>query len=108
MVLLEAKKLAEARAVLERAVKDDPFSPRAHFALARTLHEQGELFPAITGYERAVELRPNLFAALRALAGLYEQKGFRRKAVEALERAIHAAPDNKVRDEMRKRLLRLL
>ena len=106
--LLEEKKLAEAREVLEKAVKEDAFSPRAHFALARTMQEQGELFHAITAYERAVELRPNLFQALRALAGLYEQKGFRRKAVEALERAVHAAPDPQTRDSMRQRLLRLL
>ena len=106
--LLESKKPAEARAVLEKAVKEDAFSPRAHFALARAMHEQGDLFHAITAYERAVELRPNLFQALRALAGLYEQKGFRRKAVEALERAVHAAPDPQTRDGMRQRLLRLL
>ncbi len=108
MGLLEAKKLPEARALLERAVKDDAFSPRAHFALARTLHEQGDVFAAITAYERAVELRPSLFPALSALATLYEQKGFRRKAVDALERAVHAAPDTKAREEMRRRLLRLL
>jgi len=106
--LLEEKKPAEARAVLEKAVKEDPFAPRAHFALARAMHDQGELFHAITAYERAVELRPNLFQALRALAGLYEQKGFRRKAAEALERAVHSAPDPQTRDAMRQRLLRLL
>ena len=106
--LLESKKLPEARSTLEKAVKEDAFSPRAHFALARAMQEQGDLFHAITEYERAVELRPNLFQALRALAGLYEQKGFRRKAVEALERAVHAAPDPQTRDGMRQRLLRLL
>jgi DNA-binding response OmpR family regulator len=106
--LLEGKKVVEARAVLEKAVKEDTFSPRAHFALARAMQEQGDLFHAITAYERAVELRPNLFQALRALAGLYEQKGFRRKAVEALERAVHAAPDPQTRDSMRQRLLRML
>jgi DNA-binding response OmpR family regulator len=106
--LLEDKKPAEAREVLEKAVKEDPFSPKAHFALGRAMHEQGDLFHAITAYERAVELRPNLFHALRALAALYEQKGFRRKAVEAVERAVHAAPDPKTRDTMRQRLLKLL
>jgi DNA-binding response OmpR family regulator len=106
--LLEQKKVAEARGVLEKAVKEDPFSPRSHFALARAMHDQGDLFHAITAYERAIELRPNLFQALRALAGLYEQKGFRRKAAEALERAVHAAPDPKTKEDMRKRLLQLL
>src|SRR5919201_1879696 len=106
--LLRQKKPAEAREALEKSIKEEPFSPRAHFALARAMHDQGEVFHAITAYERAVELRPNLFQALRALAGLYEQKGFRRKAAEALERAVHAAPDPQTRDSLRQRLLRLL
>ena len=108
MGLLDSKQLTEARAVLEKAVKEDPFSARAQFALARTLHEQGDLFHAITGYERAIELRPNLFQALRAVATLYEQKGFRRKAAEALERAVHAAPDVQSREALRVRLIKLL
>ena len=108
MGLLEARKPAEARKVLEEAVREDPFSARAHFALGRAMHEQGDIFHALTAYERAVELRPNLFQALRALAGLYEQKGFRRKAVEALERALHAAPDVQTREQIRQRLIKLL
>jgi DNA-binding response OmpR family regulator len=108
MDLLEAKKPTEARAVLENAIKEDPFSARAHFGLGRAMHEQGDIFHAITAYERAVELRPNLFQALRSLAGLYEQKGFRRKAVEALERALHAAPDVQTREQIRQRLIKLL
>jgi DNA-binding response OmpR family regulator len=108
MGLLDAKELAEARKTLEEAVKADPFSPRAHFALARAMQQQGDLFHAITAYERAVELRPSLFQALRALAGLYQEKGFRRKAIEALERALHAAPDAKERETVRARLIQLL
>lgn len=108
MGLLDAKKPAEARAVLEKAVKEDPFSSRAQFALARATHEQGDIFHAITAYERAIELRPNLFQALRAVATLYEQKGFRRKAAEALERALHAAPDVQTREALRVRLIKLL
>jgi DNA-binding response OmpR family regulator len=108
MGLLEAKQAAEARAALEEAVREDPFSARVHFALARAMQLQGDLFSALTEYERAVELRPNLFVALRALAGLYEEKGFRRKAIEALERALHAAPDAQAREAVREKLVKLL
>lgn len=108
IALLDGKEPAEARAVLEKAVKEDPFSPRAHFALGRAMHQQGDLFHAITAYERAIELRPNLFQALRAVAKLYEEKGFRRKAAEALERALHVAPDAPTREALRARLVKLL
>jgi DNA-binding response OmpR family regulator len=106
--LLEAKKPKEARVELEKAVKEDPFSPRGQLALARALVEVGDVFRAITAYERAIELRPNLFPALRNLAGLYLEKGFRRKAAEALERALQHAPDPAMREKIRAQLLRLL
>jgi len=106
--LLEAKKPKEARVELEKAVKEDPFSPRGQLALARALVEVGDVFRAITAYERAIELRPNLFPALRNLAGLYLEKGFRRKAAEALERAMQHAPDPAMREKIRAQLLRLL
>src|SRR5205823_7524054 len=93
MGLLDSKKPGEARVVLEKAAREDPFSSRAQFALGRALHEMGDIFHAITAYERAVELRPSLFQGLKALATLYEQKGFRKKAAEALERALSHAPD---------------
>jgi DNA-binding response OmpR family regulator len=108
MTLLEEKSYAEARSIFEQVLKEDPFSVHAQFALARTLHEQGDVFAAITAYERAVDLRPSLFAALKALAGLYEQKGFRRKAAEALERAVQVAPDAPTREQLRTRLLKSL
>jgi DNA-binding response OmpR family regulator len=100
--------LPEARALLEKAVREDPFSPRSHFALARTLSAQGDVYRAISAYERAVELRPSLFPALKNLAALYVEKGFRRKAVETLERALQSAPDPATRETIRAQLLRLL
>ena len=106
--LWEAKKPKEARVELEKAVREDPFSPRAQFALGRTLAEAGDAFRAITAYERAIELRPNLFPALRNLAALYLTKGFRRKAAETHERALQHAPDPATRERIRAQLLRLL
>ena len=98
----------EARGALELAAKTDPFSARNHFALGRALRETGEAFRAMSEYEKAVELRPTHFAALCSLAELYLEKGFRRKAVEALERALRCAPDGRTREGIRTRLLRLL
>ena len=72
------------------------------------LRDHGEAFRAMSEYEKAVELRPTHFAALCSLAELYSEKGFRRKSVEALERALLSAPDGKTREGIRTRLLRLL
>ena len=98
----------KARGALEQAAKADPFSARNHFALGRALRETGDAFRAMSQYEKAVELRPTHFAALCSLAELYLEKGFRRKAVEALERALRCAPDGRTREGIRTRLLRLL
>ena len=57
--------------------------------------------------ERAIEVKPTLFPALRALAVLYLENGFSSKAAEALERAHKAAPDESQREAFRRELLRL-
>lgn len=108
LALLQAGKASEARAEFERALHEDPFSARVQFAFGKALQAQGDSFRAITAYEKAVELRPTLFPALRSLAGLYLDKGFRRKATETLERALQAAPDPATRENIRGQLLRLL
>ncbi|HMC33761.1 MAG TPA: response regulator, partial [Myxococcales bacterium] len=105
---LGAGRNEDAIASLEQAIRADPFSARNHFALGRALRDHGEAFRAMSEYEKAVELRPTHFAALCSLAELYSEKGFRRKAVEALERALHSAPDGTTREGIRTRLLRLL
>jgi DNA-binding response OmpR family regulator len=106
--LLQAGKLPEAVAALDVALRADPYSSDAHFLVGRALRAQGEHFRAMTELERAVELRPTHLSALRALAVLYEETGFRRKAAEVLERALPAAPDDTARATIRKDLLRLL
>lgn len=106
--LLLAGRLEAAAAALQEAISADPFSAEAHHQLAKTLRAQGEHFRAMTSFERAVELRNDYFPALRSLAALYAEKGFRRKAVETLERALAAAPDPVARDAVRSDLLDLL
>ena len=106
--LLLAGRLEAAVASLQEAIVADPFSAEAHHQLAKALRAQGEHFRAMTSFERAVELRADFFPALRSLAALYAEKGFRRKAVETLERALTAAPDPVARDAVRSDLLDLL
>jgi tetratricopeptide (TPR) repeat protein len=106
--LVHAGKMAEAVQALTEAVAADPHSADAHFQLGRALRSTGEHFRAMTELERASELRPQNLAALRSLAALYEETGFRRKASEVLERALRAAPDDGTREAIRSELLRLL
>lgn len=106
--LLAAGRVAEAIAALSDLVRADPHSPDAHFQLGRALRAGGDAFGAMTALERATELAPRHLPALRALAAIYEETGFRRKAAEVLERALSAAPDDTARTAIRKDLLRLI
>ncbi len=106
--LFLAGRLEESAAAFQDAIRVDPFSADAHYHLARALRSRGDHFRAMTAFERAVELRDNFFVALRSLAALYTEKGFRRKASETMERALAAAPDEPTREAIKKDLLRLL
>jgi CheY-like chemotaxis protein/Fe2+ transport system protein FeoA len=106
--LLAAGRIAEAIASLSDVVRADPHSPDAQFQLGRALRAGGDVFGAMTALERAAELAPPHLPALRALAGIYEETGFRRKAAEVLERALPAAPDDASRSAIRMELMRLI
>ncbi|HEU4384710.1 MAG TPA: response regulator [Anaeromyxobacteraceae bacterium] len=106
--LLLAGQLDGAVAAFEEATRVDPFSAEAHYHLAKALRAKGDAFRAMTAFEKAAELRQGFFQALRSLAALYTEKGFRRKAAETLERALASAPDAATRDAIKSDLLRLL
>jgi CheY-like chemotaxis protein len=106
--LLAGGKVSEAIAVLSDAVKRDPLSAEAQYHLGRALHAAGDAFGAMTALEHASEAAPGNLAALRALAALYEEAGFRRKAAEVLERALAAVTDEAGRSALRKDLMRLI
>jgi CheY-like chemotaxis protein len=106
--LLLAGQLDPAIAAFEEAIRVDPFSAESHHQMARALRAKGDHFRAMTAFERAVELRQSFFPALRSLAALYGEKGFRRKAAETLERALAAAPDAATRESIRTDLIKLL
>jgi DNA-binding response OmpR family regulator len=106
--LIAAGKAAGAIELLSGVVARDPLHADAQYQLGRALHATGDTFSAITALEHAVEATPGHIAALRALAGLYEEGGFRRKAAETLERALAATHDDPARAELRKDLMRLI
>jgi tetratricopeptide (TPR) repeat protein len=106
--LLAAGKSSDAIAILADAVKRDPVSAEAQFQLGRALRASGDAFGAMTALEHAAECAPGNVSALKALAVLYEEAGFRRKAAEVLERALAAVPDEAGRTALRKDLMRLI
>jgi DNA-binding response OmpR family regulator len=106
--LLAAGRIAEALAAFAEAARLVPHSPDVHFQRGRALRASGDAFGAMTALERTVEIAPRHLAALRALATVYEETGFRRKAAGALERALTAAPDDAARSAIRRDLLRLI
>lgn len=91
-----------------RAVGADPFDPRAHFVLGTVLNASGEVYRAISQYERVAELAPTLFSALKNLAVLYERQGFQAKAVEMWTRALEQSPSDAVRKTIKAHLIGLL
>jgi DNA-binding response OmpR family regulator len=106
--LLAEGRIPEAVAALSEAVRVNPRSPDAQFHLGRALRAAGEPFAAMTALERAAEAAPKNLPALRALATVYEETGFRRKAAEVLERALAGAADDGARAAIRKDIVRLI
>jgi len=105
---LNAGEQEQALEIFRLAVEMDPFDAKIHFMLAMCLEALGQSFPAIYEFERAVELEPSLFPALKNLAVLYERKGFKSKSTEMWERALRHAPKPEVKDAIRSHLLELL
>ncbi len=106
--MLKVGKVDEAVEAFQAGLESDPFSGALHFSLGRALHLKGEAYGAITAYQRAIELKPGLFPALKSLALIFESKGFLRKAIETWEQALPNAPDDAARRMTRERLLSLI
>jgi DNA-binding response OmpR family regulator len=86
----------------------DPLAYRLHFHLALLYGKKGLIFDGIAELEKAIELNPKHFPALKNLAVLYEKAGFKHRAVEMWERCVHASPDADTRAQIKEHLMRLL
>lgn len=97
-----------AISLLKKGISTDPLAYRLRYHLALIYGNRGQFYDGITELERAVDLNPRHFSALKNLAVLYEKAGFKNKAVEMWERCIHAAPDNETRESVKAHMMRLL
>jgi DNA-binding response OmpR family regulator len=94
--------------LLAKGTELDPLAFRLHFHLALLYGKKDQVFDGIRELELAVELSPKHFAALKNLALLYERAGFKNRAIEVWERAVHAAPDPVSKAQVKERLVALL
>ena len=94
--------------LLQKGVALDPFAYRLRFHLGLLLGKRGLLYDAIEQLERAVQIQATHFPSLKNLAILYQQAGFRNKALEAWERALGAAPDEDTKRAIKEHIVSLL
>jgi DNA-binding response OmpR family regulator len=97
-----------AVALLKEGIAIDPLAYRLRYHLALIHGKRGQFYDGISELERAVDLNPRHFPALKNLAVLYEKAGFKNKAVEMWERCVTASPDDETRQSIKAHLLRLL
>jgi DNA-binding response OmpR family regulator len=102
----QAGHLETALTQFKAAERIDPFSAKIQFLLGQTLERAQQPFRAIYHYERAVELHPDLFAALKALAQLYQSQGFSQRATSTWRRAKECAPTQDMRQKIQDYLVK--
>jgi DNA-binding response OmpR family regulator len=93
---------------LRKGIAIDPLAYRLRYHLALIYGKRGQFYDGITELERAVELNPGHFPALKNLAVLYEKAGLKNKAVAMWERCVHGATDQETRESIKAHLARLL
>ena len=98
----------EAIAAFQRGLAIDGLNDLLHYYLAMTYEKKDMAFHAIDHYERAIQINPEFYDAITALARLYEKQEFWRKAVEMWELALAATKDEEVRANLKTHLLSLL
>lgn len=94
--------------LLKKGIAIDPLAYRLRYHLALIYGKRGQFYDGITELERAVDLNPSHFPALKNLAVLYEKAGFKNKALEMWERCVLVAPDEETRASIKAHVVRLL
>jgi DNA-binding response OmpR family regulator len=108
VIALKQDKLDEAIAAFSKGLAIDQLGDLLHYYLAMTYEKRDMVFHAIEHYEKAIQINPEFYDAITALANLYQKQEFWRKAVEMWELALLANKDETVRARIKDHLLSLL
>jgi DNA-binding response OmpR family regulator len=108
VIALKQERLDEAVAAFGRGLAIDQFNDLLHYYLAMAYERKDMVFHAIDHYEKAIQINPEFYDAITALATLYQKQEFWRKAVEMWELALAATKDEAVRARIKDHLLSLL
>jgi DNA-binding response OmpR family regulator len=101
-------RMEEAIVQLRAGIDIDPLAYKVHFQLGLLYGKQGQLYDGIQELETALSVRSDFFPALKNLAVLYQNAGFRMKALEMWERSLAAAPDDETREMVKRMLVAVL
>ena len=86
VLLMNLKRLDEAKQVFETALNQVPYSPKSHYFLAQIAKKEGNKGDeAERHFQKAIEQKPDFERAYRGLAGLYEDNGEPAKAIGLYE-----------------------
>jgi len=108
VIALKQERLDEAVTSFGKGLGIDQFNDLLHYYLAMAYERKDMVFHAIDHYERAIQINPEFYDAITALATLYQKQEFWRKAVEMWELALAATKDEAVRARIKDHLLSLL
>ena len=108
VIALKQERLDDAVAAFTKGLGIDQFNDLLHYYLALAYERKDMVFHAVDHYERAIQINPEFYDAITALATLYQKQEFWRKAVEMWELALAATKDEAVRARIKDHLLSLL
>lgn len=88
----DRSQLTKAKQAYERAIKLDPEDWRSRFNYALLAERFGKFDVALRHYEIAFHLEPRAWAAAANMAKIYGDTGRGKKALELLDKALEASP----------------
>ena len=90
---LDRKKLDEAKAACEQALKNQPDFAPACKTMGIILQKEGQIEAAFEWYSRAIKIQPNFAEAYVNIGTLYARKKQWQEAIEYYQKAINIQPD---------------